>query len=63
MPDLPEFPPGIDTRLQRAQPKVLPLRRVKKPRPPDARRTFLWVFAAFILLVFFSPLIADLLRR
>lgn len=63
MPDLPEFPSGIDTRLQRPQPKVLPLRRPKKPRPPDSRRTFLWIVALFMLAVFFSPLLADLLRK
>ena len=63
MPDLPEFPSGIDTRLQRPQPKVLPLRRPKKRRAPDSRRTFLWIVTVFLLAVFFSPLIADLLRR
>lgn len=60
MPDLPDFPSGINTELRKASPKVRELRPRKQKRPPDPRRTFLWIFALIMLLIFFSPLIADL---
>lgn len=61
MPDLPEFPAGINTELRKTPSNVRELRPKKRKRPPDPRRTFLWVFAAIMLLIFFSPLIRDVL--
>lgn len=61
MPDLPQFPSGINTELRKAPlPKVRELRPRKQKRPPDPRRTFLWIFGLIMLLVFFTPLIRDL---
>lgn len=61
MPDLPDFPSGINTELRKTQPTVLRLRPKKQKRPPDPRRAFLWIFALVMIAIFLTPLARDLL--
>lgn len=64
MPDLPEFPSGINTELRAVErPKVLPLRPRKPRRPPDPRRTFLLIFWLIMLLILIAPAARDFLRH